>query len=56
MLIDPTEEIQANYTVLVNVEEEIINKLQHGESNGRIFKKKSVNEEKMLKSQQSCEI
>ena len=30
MMVDPTDEIQNNYNFLLKVEEEIINKLQHG--------------------------
>ena len=31
MLVDPDEELQKTYEFLVNVEEEILSKLQHGE-------------------------
>ena len=32
MLVDPTEEVQESYNLLLSVQEEIIKKLQHGES------------------------
>ncbi len=32
MLVDPTDEVQESYNLLLSVQEEIIKKLQHGES------------------------
>ena len=32
LMVDPTEEMQKNYDFLLNVEEEILKKLQHGKA------------------------
>ncbi|KAI0233392.1 FACT complex subunit SPT16 [Lamellibrachia satsuma] len=37
MLVDPTEEVQESYNLLLNVEEEIIKKLQHGTKLSEVY-------------------
>ena len=51
ILVDPTEDVQKNYNILLKVEDAIIEKIQHGEYSSVFCRTKRFNFIQLVRSQ-----